>query len=57
MQSNILTISCTALHLSTPPRSMPPVSRDDEPNESAMAGMHGSMTAAEQFVPLLEVRS
>ncbi|OII63435.1 alkaline phosphatase family protein [Streptomyces sp. CC53] len=28
-----------------------------EPHESAMAGMHGSMTAAEQLVPLLEVRS
>ncbi|MBD0707678.1 MULTISPECIES: alkaline phosphatase family protein [unclassified Streptomyces] len=28
-----------------------------EPNESAMAGMHGSMTPAEQLVPLLEVRS
>ncbi|MFD8630937.1 alkaline phosphatase family protein [Streptomyces sp. NPDC059533] len=29
----------------------------NEPNESALAGMHGSMTAAEQLVPLLEVRS
>ncbi|MFE4588920.1 alkaline phosphatase family protein [Streptomyces laurentii] len=29
----------------------------NEPNESAMTGMHGSMTAAEQLVPLLEVRS
>ncbi|MEU7564709.1 alkaline phosphatase family protein [Streptomyces fradiae] len=28
-----------------------------EPHESAMAGMHGSMTAAEQLVPLLEVRT
>ncbi|WP_240138515.1 alkaline phosphatase family protein [Streptomyces sp. MUM 178J] len=28
-----------------------------EPNESAMVGMHGSMTPVEQFVPLLEVRS
>ncbi|MGW7469593.1 alkaline phosphatase family protein [Streptomyces xantholiticus] len=28
-----------------------------EPNESAMVGMHGSMTPAEQLVPLLEVRS
>ncbi|MFZ3494202.1 alkaline phosphatase family protein [Streptomyces sp. 5.8] len=28
-----------------------------EPNESALAGMHGSMTAAEQLVPLLEIRS
>ncbi|MGC5345355.1 alkaline phosphatase family protein [Streptomyces sp. DT24] len=28
-----------------------------EPHESAMVGMHGSMTPAEQFVPLLEVRS
>ncbi|MFF4873705.1 alkaline phosphatase family protein [Streptomyces sp. NPDC000961] len=29
----------------------------NEPHESAMAGMHGSMTPAEQLVPLLEVRS
>ncbi|MER7046873.1 nucleotide pyrophosphatase/phosphodiesterase family protein [Streptomyces jumonjinensis] len=28
-----------------------------EPNESRMVGLHGSMTAAEQLVPLLEVRS
>ncbi|URM89337.1 alkaline phosphatase family protein [Streptomyces sp. MRC013] len=28
-----------------------------EPHESAMAGMHGSMTAAEQLVPLLEIRT
>ncbi|MCM2578846.1 alkaline phosphatase family protein [Streptomyces meridianus] len=28
-----------------------------EPNESAMVGLHGSMTAVEQLVPLLEVRS
>ncbi|MEW2139580.1 nucleotide pyrophosphatase/phosphodiesterase family protein [Streptomyces sp. NPDC005409] len=28
-----------------------------EPNESALVGMHGSMTAAEQLVPLLEVRT
>ncbi|WP_327190758.1 alkaline phosphatase family protein [Streptomyces xinghaiensis] len=28
-----------------------------EPNESSMVGLHGSMTAAEQLVPLLEVRS
>lgn len=28
-----------------------------EPNESAMVGMHGSMTPLEQLVPLLEVRS
>ncbi|WP_149180329.1 alkaline phosphatase family protein [Streptomyces sp. TRM49041] len=28
----------------------------NEPHESAMAGMHGSMTPAEQLVPLLEVR-
>ncbi|WP_327255309.1 alkaline phosphatase family protein [Streptomyces sp. NBC_01244] len=28
-----------------------------EPNESALAGMHGSMTPAEQLVPLLEIRS
>ncbi|MFI1447564.1 alkaline phosphatase family protein [Streptomyces virginiae] len=29
----------------------------NEPNESALTGMHGSMTAAEQFVPLLEIRT
>ncbi|MEU3773462.1 nucleotide pyrophosphatase/phosphodiesterase family protein [Streptomyces sp. NPDC032472] len=29
----------------------------NEPNESKLAGMHGSMTAAEQLVPLLEVRT
>ncbi|MFF2577931.1 alkaline phosphatase family protein [Streptomyces goshikiensis] len=29
----------------------------NEPNESALTGMHGSLTAAEQLVPLLEVRS
>ncbi|MFJ7158554.1 alkaline phosphatase family protein [Streptomyces sp. NPDC101118] len=28
-----------------------------EVNESALTGMHGSMTPAEQFVPLLEVRT
>ncbi len=28
-----------------------------EPNESALIGMHGSATPAEQFVPLLEVRT
>ncbi|MBB5937587.1 alkaline phosphatase family protein [Streptomyces zagrosensis] len=28
-----------------------------EPNESAMVGLHGSMTAVEQLVPLLEVRT
>ncbi|WP_432743017.1 alkaline phosphatase family protein [Streptomyces sp. JH002] len=28
-----------------------------EPKESALTGMHGSLTAAEQFVPLLEVRT
>lgn len=28
-----------------------------EPNESALTGMHGSMTPAEQLVPLLEIRS
>ncbi|MFD5141708.1 alkaline phosphatase family protein [Streptomyces sp. NPDC058401] len=28
-----------------------------EPNESALAGMHGSMTPAEQLVPLLEIRT
>ncbi|GAA2490799.1 nucleotide pyrophosphatase/phosphodiesterase family protein [Streptomyces gobitricini] len=29
----------------------------NEPNESAMVGVHGSMTPVEQLVPLLEVRS
>ncbi|MFE3327311.1 alkaline phosphatase family protein [Streptomyces sp. NPDC059176] len=29
----------------------------NEPHESAMVAVHGSMTPAEQFVPLLEVRS
>ncbi|MFG2621493.1 alkaline phosphatase family protein [Streptomyces sp. NPDC048507] len=29
----------------------------NEPNESALVGMHGSMTPAEQLVPLLEVRT
>ncbi|MCX4716472.1 alkaline phosphatase family protein [Streptomyces virginiae] len=29
----------------------------NEPNESALTGMHGSMTAAEQLVPLLEIRA
>jgi predicted AlkP superfamily pyrophosphatase or phosphodiesterase len=29
----------------------------NEPNESAMAGMHGSMTPVEQLVPLIEVRT
>ncbi|MFG2432465.1 alkaline phosphatase family protein [Streptomyces sp. NPDC048590] len=29
----------------------------NEPNESAMVGMHGSLTPVEQLVPLLEVRS
>ncbi|MFG2485237.1 MULTISPECIES: alkaline phosphatase family protein [Streptomyces] len=29
----------------------------NEPNESALTGMHGSMTAAEQLVPLLEIRT
>ncbi|MFK0118920.1 alkaline phosphatase family protein [Streptomyces sp. NPDC090994] len=33
------------------------IASDREPNESAMVGNHGSMTPAEQFVPLLEVRS
>lgn len=28
-----------------------------EPHESAMVGLHGSMTPVEQLVPLLEVRS
>ncbi|WP_406863566.1 nucleotide pyrophosphatase/phosphodiesterase family protein [Streptomyces sp. HUAS MG47] len=29
----------------------------NEPNESAMTGVHGSMTPAEQLVPLLEIRT
>lgn len=29
----------------------------NEPNESGLVGMHGSMTAAEQLVPLLEIRT
>lgn len=29
----------------------------NEPHESAMAGVHGSLTPVEQLVPLLEVRS
>ena len=40
MESNILTISCTALHLSTPPGSMPPVRRDDESNGATAASPH-----------------
>lgn len=33
------------------------VASRSEPHESAMVGLHGSMTPAEQLVPLLEVRS
>ncbi len=33
------------------------IASEREPNESAMVGNHGSMTPAEQLVPLLEVRS
>ncbi|MEU4204304.1 nucleotide pyrophosphatase/phosphodiesterase family protein [Streptomyces sp. NPDC026294] len=33
------------------------VASETEPRESAMVGMHGSMTPAEQLVPLLEVRT
>jgi predicted AlkP superfamily pyrophosphatase or phosphodiesterase len=33
------------------------IASDREPKESAMIGNHGSMTPAEQLVPLLEVRS
>ncbi|MGJ5891781.1 alkaline phosphatase family protein [Streptomyces sp. V2] len=33
------------------------IASEREPKESAMVGNHGSMTSAEQFVPLLEVRS
>jgi hypothetical protein len=32
------------------------VATRSEPNESAMIGLHGSMTPVEQYVPLLEVR-
>ncbi|GHF24242.1 alkaline phosphatase family protein [Streptomyces mashuensis] len=33
------------------------VATETEPNESAMVGLHGSMTPVEQLVPLLEVRT
>ncbi|MGP3947762.1 alkaline phosphatase family protein [Streptomyces sp. 7N604] len=33
------------------------VALESEPHESSMVGLHGSMTAIEQLVPLLEVRS
>ncbi|MYU25026.1 nucleotide pyrophosphatase/phosphodiesterase family protein [Streptomyces sp. SID8352] len=33
------------------------IASEREPNESAMVGNHGSMTPAEQLVPLLEVRT
>jgi hypothetical protein len=33
------------------------VASESEPHESSMVGLHGSMTAAEQLVPLLEVRT
>jgi hypothetical protein len=33
------------------------VATRNEPNESALIGMHGSATSAEQLVPLLEVRT
>ncbi|MEH6378422.1 nucleotide pyrophosphatase/phosphodiesterase family protein [Streptomyces sp. KLMMK] len=33
------------------------VATETEPNESAMVGLHGSMTPVEQLVPLLEVRA
>ena len=33
------------------------VATRSEPNESALVGMHGSVTPAEQLVPLLEVRT
>ncbi|MET8681213.1 nucleotide pyrophosphatase/phosphodiesterase family protein [Streptomyces sp. NPDC004647] len=33
------------------------VASQTEPHESAMVGLHGSMTAVEQLVPLLEVRT
>jgi hypothetical protein len=37
MQSNILTISCTALHLNTPPGCTPPVRRNEDPKGPAAA--------------------
>ncbi|MBP2405602.1 Type I phosphodiesterase / nucleotide pyrophosphatase [Streptomyces netropsis] len=33
------------------------VASETEPNESAMVGLHGSMTPVEQLVPLVEVRT
>nr|WP_206323249.1 nucleotide pyrophosphatase/phosphodiesterase family protein [Streptomyces sp. HNM0574] len=33
------------------------IATEREPNESALIGMHGSATSAEQLVPLLEVRT
>jgi uncharacterized protein (DUF924 family) len=33
------------------------IASEREPKESALVGNHGSMTPAEQLVPLLEVRS
>ncbi|WP_241562635.1 alkaline phosphatase family protein [Streptomyces hoynatensis] len=33
------------------------IASESEPNESALVGMHGSVTPAEQLVPLLEVRT
>ncbi|MFD4479952.1 MULTISPECIES: alkaline phosphatase family protein [unclassified Streptomyces] len=33
------------------------IATEKEPKESALVGMHGSMTAVEQLVPLIEVRS
>lgn len=33
------------------------IATEKEPKESALVGMHGSMTPVEQLVPLLEVRS
>jgi hypothetical protein len=33
------------------------IASEREPKESSMVGNHGSMTPAEQLVPLLEVRS
>ena len=33
------------------------IATEREPSESAMVGMHGSMTPVEQLVPLLEVRT
>ncbi|MFJ4415664.1 alkaline phosphatase family protein [Streptomyces sp. NPDC088925] len=33
------------------------VASETEPRETALVGMHGSLTAAEQYVPLIEIRT